>query len=117
MQPRPLFDGIVKTDIPRQGNHGNTTQRDGGLHGNLQDTWHLFGMGYQFTVMTALGEEMLRVGFLKISASYFAAWNLRRNRQHRDTTAMAVVESVDQMQVSRPATSGTHRQLPSEMSF
>ena len=60
---------------------------------------------------------MFGVGFLKIAASYFAARNLRRNRQHRDTTAMAVVEAVDQMQVSRPATSGTDRQLPGQMGF
>jgi hypothetical protein len=108
---------LRESQCPRQGNHRNTALRDGGLHGNLQDTGHLLGMGHQFTVMTALGEEMLRVGFLEISASDFFAWNLRRNRQHWDATAMAVIESVYQVQVSRPATSGTHRQMPGQMSI
>jgi hypothetical protein len=67
--------------------------------------------------MTTLRKEMFRVGFLKITTSELIAWNLRCNRQHRNTAAMAVVESVDQMQVTWTTTSSAHRQIPGEVSF
>ena len=78
---------------------------------------HLPGLGNQFTVITALGEEMFRLGFLKISAADFMAWNLRRDGEDGDTAAMTVVESVDQMQVTGAATSGADSQSPCEMRF
>src|SRR5665811_1093612 len=60
---------------------------------------------------------MFRMGFLKISASDFTAWNLCGNRQNGDTTAMAIVETIDQMQVPRSAASGADCQIPGQMSF
>src|SRR5205807_7478181 len=74
-------------------------------------------MRNQFTIMAALGEQMFRVGFLKISAAYFTAWNLRRYRQHWNTAPVAIVEPIDQMEISRPATSGTDRQASGKVRF
>jgi len=45
--------------------------------------------------MAALREEMLWLGLLKISASDFIAWNLRRDGQDGNTAAVTVVEPVD----------------------
>ena len=45
--------------------------------------------------------------FLEIRASYLVAGNVRRNSQHRHPAAMTIVETVDQMHVAWPATSGT----------
>ena len=59
--------------------------------------------------MAALREEMFRVGFLKIAAANFVAGNLRRNREDGDTVALAVVETIDQMQIAGTATSGANR--------
>jgi hypothetical protein len=67
--------------------------------------------------VTALREEMFRVGLLEISASYFVAWYLRRDGEDRNAAAVAVVESVDQMQIPWAAASGTNSQLSSEMGF
>ncbi len=55
--------------------------------------------------MTALREQMFRVRFLKISAPDFLAWDLRGNREHWNPAAVTIVETVDQMEIARPATS------------
>jgi hypothetical protein len=59
--------------------------------------------------MAALREEMFRVGFLKIAAANFVAGNLRRNGENRNTVALAVVETIDQMQIAGAATAGADR--------
>ena len=97
METRLLFDGIAQRDISGQGNDRHPAPRERGLHGNLQHPRHLLGLRNQFTVMAALREEMFRVGFLKIATANFVAGNLRRNRENRNTVALAVVETIDQM--------------------
>ena len=111
MQPRCLLDRISQGHIARDSNHRNAAARDGGLHGDLQHARHLLRMGHQLAVMAALREEMFGMGFLKISAADFVAGNLRRDGQHRNAAAMAIVKAVDQMQIAWPATSGADRQF------
>src|SRR6267154_786573 len=65
--------------------------------------------------MAALREEMFWFSLLKISAADFIAWNLRRNGQDGNTTAVTVVEPVDQMQVPGTAAPRADRQPPCEM--
>ena len=50
------------------------------------------------------------MGFLKISAADFVAGNLRGDGENRDTAAVAVVETVDQMQIAGTATPGADRE-------
>jgi len=61
--------------------------------------------------MAALREEMLRVGFLKVSAADFVTRNLSCNGKDGNTAAMTVIESVDQMKVSRTAAPRADGQL------
>src|SRR6266853_712436 len=61
-------------------------------------------------------------GFLRVVQNScqlrdFIAWNLRRNGENRNTAAMAVIEPIDQMQVTRTATASADRQTPCEMCF
>ena len=58
-------------DVSRQGDHRDAPRRKGGLHGDFQHARHLLGLRHQLAVMAALGEEMFRMGFLKISAADF----------------------------------------------
>src|SRR5437016_12524300 len=67
--------------------------------------------------MTALRKQMFRVCLLKISAADCVAGNLRRNGEHGNSAAMAIVEAVDQMEIARAAASGTHRQLFCQLCF
>jgi hypothetical protein len=57
-------------------------------------------------VVAALREKMFWVGLLKISAPDFITWNLRRNGENRNAAAMAVVEPIDQMEVTGTAAAG-----------
>ena len=117
VQTRPLFDGIAKGHVARQGNDGNTAPRQRGLHGNLEHAGHLLGLRNQFTIVAALREEMFRVSFLKVSAADFIAWNLRRDGEDRNPAAVTVVEPVDQMQVPGTAAPGADGQPSCEMRF
>src|SRR6202162_2982200 len=117
VQTRPSFDGFSESDVTGQGYDGNAAPRDRGLYGNLQHAGHLLGLRNQFAVVAALREKMFWVGLLKISATDFIAWNLRRNCENRNTAAMAVVEPIDQMQITGTATASADRQTPCEMRF
>ncbi len=75
------------------------------MHRDFQDAGHLLGLRDKFAIMAALREEMFGMRLLKITAADFIAGNLRGNGQDRNAAAVAVVEPVDQMQVSRTATS------------
>src|SRR5271170_4512206 len=67
--------------------------------------------------MAAACEDLYRIRFLEISTPDFGARNLRRNGQNGDAAALAIVEAIDQVHVSRPAASGAYRQLAGEMRF
>jgi hypothetical protein len=57
--------------------------------------------------MTALRKKMFRMRLLTITAADFCARDLRRNGRHRNAATVAIVKSIDEMQVARPAaTSG-----------
>jgi hypothetical protein len=64
-----------------------------------------------------LTEEIFRVGFLEIVTSNFRTGNLCGDRQHRDTASVAIVESVDQVEISGTTATGTYGQLPREVGF
>src|SRR5271165_2011380 len=61
--------------------------------------------------MAAIAKKLVGMGFLKVVAADFLAWNLRRNGQNWHATALAVVEPVDQVHIARSATSGANRQF------
>ena len=111
------FDGFAQRDVSGQGNDRHATPRERGLDGDLQDTGHLLGLGHQLAVVAALGEEMLRLGLLEISAADLVAGNLRGDGEDRNTAAVTVVEPVDQMQVAGTAAAGADRQSSGEMRF
>src|SRR5882672_7090354 len=107
---------MLKRDIAGNGNDSNTAFGDGSLHGNLEHTWHLLRLRHQFAVMAALREEMFRISLLKISTANFPARNLCGDGKDGNAAALTVVEAVNQMHVAGATTSGTYRQLASEMS-
>jgi hypothetical protein len=45
--------------------------------------------------MAALGEEMLRTSFLKVSAADFVTGNLSRNGEDGNAAPMTIVETID----------------------
>src|SRR5580698_667943 len=65
--------------------------------------------------MAALREKILGISLLKICAANFTARNLCGNSEDRNAVALTVVEAINQMHVAGATTSGTDRQLASEM--
>src|SRR6201993_675611 len=108
---------MLQRDIAGNGNDSNTALGDGSLHGNLEHARHLLRLRHQLAVMAALREEMLGISLLKISAANFPARNLCGDSEDWNAAALTVVEAINQMHVARATTSGTNRQLASEMSF
>jgi hypothetical protein len=58
---------------------------------------------------------MLGMRLLKIRASNLIAWNLRGDGKHRNTTALAVIETIDQMQIAGTATPRADSKLSGKM--
>src|SRR6266481_5384903 len=106
---------MLQRDIAGNGNDSNTTLGDGGLHGNLEHARHLLRLRHHLAVMAALREEMLGISLLKISTANFPTRNLCSNSEDRNAAALTVVEAINQMHVAGATTSGTYRQLASEM--
>ena len=117
MQARLFLDRMPQRDITGDSDHRNAASRDRRLHGNLQHTRHLFRLRDEFAIMAALRKQMFRMRLLEIAAPDFRARNLRCDRKHRDTAAMTIVKSVDQMEIARPATSRAHREIPGQLRF
>jgi hypothetical protein len=65
--------------------------------------------------VAALREEMLRVSLLEIAAADFIARNLRGDRKDGYAAAVAIVKTVDQMQVARSTASRAHGQASGQM--
>jgi hypothetical protein len=76
--------------------------------GDLQGAGHLVGPGNQLAIVTALLKQDLRMSFLEISSADLGRRDLRRNRKHWDTRAMAVEQAVDEVQIAGPAAAGTN---------
>src|SRR5580658_5563926 len=61
--------------------------------------------------MAAVLKQVFRMRLLKIAAADLPARNLRRDRQNRHAASMAIIETVDEVKISRPAASGADRQF------
>ncbi|EFF42446.1 hypothetical protein XAUB_35450 [Xanthomonas citri pv. aurantifolii str. ICPB 11122] len=108
---------LQQRDIAGNHHHRHTLLQDGRAHRPMQHFRQLRRVGHQLHEVTALAKQLLRMGFLKIAQPDLGRRNMRGDRQHRLTAAMAIEQPVDQMQIARPATAGTHLQLASHRRF
>ncbi len=65
--------------------------------------------------MAALPEDVFRMSLLEVSTADFGTGNLRGDGENRDTSALAIVKAIDQVQVSGTATSSAYGQFAGEM--
>jgi hypothetical protein len=78
---------------------------------------YLRGVRNRLAIVTAVGEQPLGMGFLKVSAANLPGGNVSGDGQHGHTAAMAVVETVDQVQVPGAAAASAHAELARQMRF
>ena len=55
------------------------------MDGDLEDARHLIGDRNEFTVVTALSKEILRMRLLKIAAADLGRWDVRGDSEHGDS--------------------------------
>ena len=78
---------------------------------DLQNAGHLVGPRDQLTIVTALLEQVLRMGFLEISGADLGRRDLRRNRKHRHARAVTIEQAIDEVQIAGSAAAGADREL------
>ncbi|MNU90924.1 hypothetical protein D3C71_808040 [compost metagenome] len=103
--------------VTRQHHHRHAAIKDRFTHGDGHHLRDLLRRGDQFAIVATFTEQLLRMRLLKIAAADFARRNMRRYRQHRNVVAMAVEQTVNQMQVARPARASAHRQFARQLRF
>src|SRR5450756_2475643 len=72
-------------------------------------------MGYELAVVTALAEELVRMGLLEVARPDFRARDLRRDREHGRIAPVRVEEAVDEVEVAGTAAPGARRQSPGQL--
>src|SRR6266481_3964808 len=96
---RRVYGGL-KGDVAR-----NHNDRDAAIAYRLpdrdfEDARHLVGPRDQLAIMTALLEQTLRMGFLKIPRAEFGRRNLRRDGKHWHARPLTVEQAVDEVQIA-----------------
>src|ERR1700679_1332625 len=103
-----------ETHIPWQNDDRNTALRNRNPYGRLEHARQLVGTGYKLTEMAALLKQVLWVGLLEVVSSDLSDRDLRSNGEDRNPAALAVEQSVDQVQIPWTARAGANCQLTSQ---
>ena len=108
-EPRGV--GALQEDLAGDDDDGNPALLDRGPHRHLEDPRHHLRRADEFAVDAALAEQLLRMRLLEVLRADLGARDVRGDRQHRNPAALRVEQTVDQMQVARPAAAGADRKL------
>src|SRR5579871_3285933 len=111
------IDRRLQCNIAGYRHDRHATLADGFADRDLERARHLLRARDQLAIMAALAKQTFGPGFLEIAAADLRRRDLRCDREHRNTRAMAVVQAVDQMHVAGTAAAGTDGKLPGQMRF
>jgi hypothetical protein len=70
------------------------------LHGDLEDSRHLFRVRHHLAIVTTFTEQLLRMGLLEIAAADLAAGDVGGDRQDRPAATGAHGQSSRQVRLS-----------------
>jgi hypothetical protein len=90
---------------------------DGCTYCGFKHCGQLRRMGNELTIVAALTEQLVRVGFLEISSTDFRTWDLRCDCKNRDARTMSFKQAIDQVQVAWTTAPGTNGEFASQMGF
>ena len=101
---------------------GNDDDRDASLgngcaHSDSENAGYLFGAGDDLTKVRTREKKVFGLRLLKIVGPEFSAGYLRGDRQHGNTAALAIMKSIDKVEVARPATSCADRKFACNLRF
>src|SRR5580658_8133582 len=100
----------LERHISRDHDYGNTALSYRLANRDFKDPRHLARSGDEFAIMAALFEKRRRMCFLEIPRADLGRGDLGRNRQNRNARAMTVKQTIDQVEIARPAASGANRE-------
>ena len=89
--------------------------QDRPAHRDLKHARHLLGTRHELAIARALLEEALGMSLLEVVRTDLRGGDLRRDRHHRHARALAVEETVDEMQVTGAAAAGADREVAGDM--
>ena len=120
-KPASLGVGAAEADCratsPGNHHHRHAALAHGLANSDLQRARHLIGARDKLAIVAALFEQHFRVGFLKVAGADLGRGNLRGNRQHRDTRAMAIEKAVYEVKIAWSAAAGADRELAGQVRF
>src|SRR5262249_41788046 len=105
----------LQSDVAGNYNDRHAAPADRFADRDLEDARHLIGGRHELAIVTAFLEQVLGMRLLKIAGSDLNRRDMRRNGKHGDTRAVAIEQSVDEMQVSGPATSRADGDVAGQM--
>jgi hypothetical protein len=118
LEPGGYFGGdALQRDIAGNDYHGDSTFGDRHADGPRHDLRQQFSVGYQFDVVAAVLEEAFRMRRLKIIDADFRTRDVRGDGEHGNAAALAVEESVDEVQIAGTAAAGTDGEFTRQMRF
>ena len=97
------FRRRFQRNVARQHHDGDATVKHRFTHGDRQYLRDLLRGGNQLAIVAAFAKQLLWVGLLKVAAADFAGRNVGGDSQNRDVITVAIEQTVNQMQVARPA--------------
>jgi hypothetical protein len=92
---------VHRGDVAGQDDHPDSALQDRGLHRELGDTGHLGRRGDVSQVPRAVEEDEVRPRLLEVASADLGAGDVRHDREHRRTVAVAVVQPVEEVQAAR----------------
>jgi hypothetical protein len=106
---------VSQCDVTGNDYNGHALPGNGRAHSDSKHTRHLFGLRDQFAVVAAILEQVLRVSLLEVTATNFGTGDLRSNRKYGHAGALAVIKSIDKVEIPRTTTAGADRELSGDL--
>src|SRR5258705_7456401 len=82
---------------------------------DLERAGHLIGPGHECAIVAAILEQDFGMRFLKIISTDLGRWDLCGNGKHRYPRAVAIEQSVDEMEIAGSAAAGANCKLACQM--
>ena len=110
-------NGRSLCQVTRKPDNGHPFAGDSRLYGRLEHTWKLCGSSGYFIIITAIVKKFDGIRLLKIFRTELSGGNCRGDGDYRCAGSVCVIQAVNQMNMSRPATSRAASRATGQLCF
>src|ERR1019366_3314186 len=104
-------------DVTRYDDDSDTSLGDCCAHGDSEHSRYLFRIADNFAKVRTREEEVFGPSLLKEVGTELGAGYLRGDRQDGNAAALTIMESIDEMEIARPAASCADRKFACNLRF